>query len=264
MNDYEKILDLIIKDKPLELKKLLGSGVDLNFRYDQKRTPLHWAVQEGHIEVIELLLEAGADVNAVDIEGFTPLHLAVGDNRIEIVKVLLNAGASTNADKRFYRSGSVLHWASSWGFFEIVKLLIRVKSIDLNMRDDGDRTPLHWAVQEGHIEVIKMLLEAGADVNTVDVYNFTPLFVSVGENHLEVTKMLLKAGASPNARDCDNGTVLHLACSWGYYDIVKLLVGIDGIDISPEQADGETPLFYAKDGGFTQIVDYLIEHGAHD
>ena len=43
--------------------------------YD-KRTPLHVAACEGHLDMCQLLLEYGADPNAKDIYGNTPISEA--------------------------------------------------------------------------------------------------------------------------------------------------------------------------------------------
>lgn len=43
----------------------------------QSMTPLHYAADRGHGEVLEVLLSAGADVNAVDGDGQTALMTAV-------------------------------------------------------------------------------------------------------------------------------------------------------------------------------------------
>ncbi len=39
-------------------------------------TPLHVAVRDGNLEIIQELLKNGAKVNSIDNNGNTPLHLA--------------------------------------------------------------------------------------------------------------------------------------------------------------------------------------------
>lgn len=79
-------------------KMLLGTHGRLNSRKDNYgRTPLYWAVNRGHRDMVELLLEQGARVNFKDRSMSTALHLAViGQNR-EIVSLLLKHGARIEA-----------------------------------------------------------------------------------------------------------------------------------------------------------------------
>ncbi|MDP7240452.1 MAG: HisA/HisF-related TIM barrel protein [Dehalococcoidia bacterium] len=59
-------------------------------------TPLHWASEGGHLEVVKALLEAGADTDLADGDGATPLHYASHPSEgghVEVVKALLEAGA---------------------------------------------------------------------------------------------------------------------------------------------------------------------------
>ena len=64
-------------------------------------TPLHGAVEYGHVEAIRVLLKAGADVHAQGQNGFTPLHVAAAKGHVEAVRALLKAGADVNSDKNF-------------------------------------------------------------------------------------------------------------------------------------------------------------------
>lgn len=58
------------------------------------RTPLAFAVEEGHESIVELLLRAHAvDVNAADISGLTSLMLAVREGHELVVHRLLECAA---------------------------------------------------------------------------------------------------------------------------------------------------------------------------
>lgn len=77
------------------LRKCMESGISANVKDSEGRTPLHWAVDRGHLEITKLLLSKNADVNAKDNEGQTPLHYAAVCERAEIAEFLVN----NNADK---------------------------------------------------------------------------------------------------------------------------------------------------------------------
>ncbi|XP_060077596.1 E3 ubiquitin-protein ligase mind-bomb-like isoform X2 [Ylistrum balloti] len=59
----------------LVLKSRDNLNIDIGDK--EKKTPLHYAVNGGHKQVIELLIAAGSDVNAQDAFGNTALHLAL-------------------------------------------------------------------------------------------------------------------------------------------------------------------------------------------
>ncbi|KAE8346554.1 hypothetical protein BDV24DRAFT_122995 [Aspergillus arachidicola] len=42
-------------------------------------TALHWAVGNGHANIVQLLLDYGADINAISDTGSTPLDMARND-----------------------------------------------------------------------------------------------------------------------------------------------------------------------------------------
>jgi len=46
--------------------------------------------------------------------------------------------------------------------------------------------PLHNACSYGHFEVTEMLLKAGANVNTMDLWQFTPLHEASSKYRVEV------------------------------------------------------------------------------
>ncbi|KAG5466302.1 hypothetical protein LSCM4_01448 [Leishmania orientalis] len=60
-------------------------------------TPLHYAADRGHADVVTALLDEGANVNARDAAKRTPMHLAALSGRTDAVAVLLLNGASKTA-----------------------------------------------------------------------------------------------------------------------------------------------------------------------
>ncbi|KAJ4124794.1 hypothetical protein NW765_014322 [Fusarium oxysporum] len=61
------------------------------------RTPLSWAVNQGHRHMVELLLDHGARVNFKDRSMLTALHIAVTGQHRDVVSVLLKQGAHLEA-----------------------------------------------------------------------------------------------------------------------------------------------------------------------
>jgi len=109
----------------------LTDSKNLNIRDDFGFRPLHFAVQNGEKEKVQLLLSAGVNTNAKTDYGFTPLYFAVGKK----------------------------------GDLEIIKMLIKFGS-PLNVKDKNGITPLHYAAW-GSSEKIILLLNAGADKNAI-------------------------------------------------------------------------------------------------
>lgn len=53
-----------------------------------KMTPLHWAVEHEHVDVMHILLDHGADINATSKFHKTPISLALEHDRLDLVDIL--------------------------------------------------------------------------------------------------------------------------------------------------------------------------------
>lgn len=77
------------------VKELLAKGHSPRTFDEISYTPLHYAAEGGHIDVVRALLDAGADVNANEEEriGNTPLRAIAETCSLRVASVLVQAGA---------------------------------------------------------------------------------------------------------------------------------------------------------------------------
>ena len=179
---------------------------------DVKKVPLHSAVRQENLEVIERLLRLGADVNGKIGEWeITPLHIATGCGKLEAAKLLVSHGA------------------------------------DVNAKAKDDWTPLHLIAIEEHPKpesyvVAEYLISAGADVNARDKKGRTPLhYTACGAwfccyEWKTCAVFFVTHGADVYAKDNDGLTTRDLAEESKNKEMVEYLSG--KMDI-PQDEDTE-------------------------
>jgi ankyrin repeat protein len=174
------------------MRTLLESGrTNVNFRDYDRRTALHVAASEGHLNVCQFLVERGAKVNRSDRWGGSPLDDAHRHRHADVIHYLRDLGASTGSGNR----ATNLITAAASGDVDEVKLLLHsllavagtdekpANAVDVNKGDYDKRTALHLAAGEGHSEIVRMLCLAGADVNAEDRWYRRPLDDAIGGSH---------------------------------------------------------------------------------
>ena len=178
--------------------------------------PIHDAAWGGDLAGVQAELDKGTDVNAKDALG-TPLHYAADLGHKEIVKLLIANDADVSAKTKWGQPP--MQNAAPSGHKEIVELLI-AKGADVNDADDGGWTPLHEAVDRGHKEIAELLIAEDADVNAKDEDGITPLLRALS-GQKEIVELLITKGADVNAKDDKGRTPLDRAV--GYTETVTLL-----------------------------------------
>jgi len=90
------------------------------------------------------------------------------------------------------------------------------KSVDINVRDTGGRTPLHHTAYMGHIESAEALIQGGADLSRPTYTGVTPLQAAFNKMNIPMVSCLLNAGADVNARHhgLEDWTLLGYLCMW--------------------------------------------------
>jgi ankyrin repeat protein len=80
------------------IKQHLAAGADVNAKYADGSTPLHFAAVVGRREVAEILIAEGADVNVKGGRGETPLDFAIKYKRTETADLLRKHGGKTGEE----------------------------------------------------------------------------------------------------------------------------------------------------------------------
>ena len=160
---------------------------------------------------------------------------------VEIINALLNAGADPNVEMNFHRPN-----APGRGRFAD------------NQISTGT-TPLFRAVQNNDLDAIQALLAKGADPN-VNSMGYTAFLLAAGAGpsgrggagagpDLRIVDLLVQHSANVNAQV--TGTKLYS------YNVSRDAGNNNGIH------EGDSALHEAARSGRTELVKYLLDHGAN-
>ena len=244
---------------------------------------------ERHQQIVQLLVDHGANINIPDKNGVTPLEharlrgfqeierillttaqirdmqmiVAAGQGDIESVRQLLMQGANVHAQDEQGRTALIA--AAYRNDLAIVDLLIQAGA-DVNIQDNTKQSAYLIATSEGYLELLKRTLQAGADVHRTDSYNGTGLIRAADRGHVEIIQELLKTDIKIDHINNLDWTALLEAIILGdggprYIEVVRLLVEA-GADVNLADGNGVTPLAHARQRGYEQIVEILLEAGA--
>ena len=133
--------------------------VDVNIADEKDFTALHSAVDEGHVDVVQVLIAAGADIEAKDEMGRTPLHVASENGNMAIVKMLVKAGADVRVAQN--EGDTYIDIASAKGHTDTVRYLMNLPEVDVKQTDKLGNTALEAALEQGNAmkEEMKALQE---------------------------------------------------------------------------------------------------------
>ncbi len=204
------------------VQKAIDAGVDVNTKYHEGWTGLHWASYLGDKEIAELLIAKDADINAKSNDGRTPLDRAKGK---EIKSLLVQYGGIEGEKQKPPMSNFITNDPNLKSFY------------------------IQMAVEAGSVEAVKHYLSEGMNIN-IRMDNLaagdTLLHEAVYHDSMEIVELLISKGAN-----------LNLRSGGGARDIgnMQMKLAIDGSPLLP------TPLDYAVRHNRTDIADLLRKHG---
>ncbi|XP_052278737.1 ankyrin repeat domain-containing protein 1-like [Dreissena polymorpha] len=79
------------------IKFLHKAGVDLQQKNVHGNTAMHYAARDGYLDIVDFLRTHKADMNPLnDLEGEAPLHKAVREQTMDVIEALVDLGMDPN------------------------------------------------------------------------------------------------------------------------------------------------------------------------
>jgi Carboxypeptidase regulatory-like domain/Ankyrin repeats (3 copies)/Ankyrin repeat len=160
----EKVTDLIIRHANVNAKEKDRRGI----------TPLFIAIEDGNVEIAEVLLRFGAKVNVRDENRQTPLMMIGDDTPVELVDLLLKYGAKVDLEDDEGNT-ALLRAADMGADISIIRTLI-IAGADVNHKNNDGETA--WDLT-GNDDVEKLLESYGGRSGDPEETDDDPASVSV-------------------------------------------------------------------------------------
>ncbi|KAF3207863.1 hypothetical protein TWF679_008195 [Orbilia oligospora] len=212
------------------------------------------------------------------------LRRAVVNGDETVVRILMVKGS--RPDLEYQKGLTPLSEAvkrRNQSIFELLVVGFKGTWAKIDLKNKFGRSYLSIAAEDGSEIIVELLLKMGINVESKDETGLTPLCRAAKEGHGKIVRVLLtQPGIEPDVVVRGSGsrfqsrgdkegvdhrgrTPLSYAAEGGYADVVKLLLETGRVDPDPVRPRaGRTPLSYAAAGGHLAVVELLLGTGRVD
>jgi ankyrin repeat protein len=212
-----------------------------------EETPLHIAVEFGHMDVVEWLITSGADVTAVTVQGISALHKAASNGDVTMAKYLIDTVIRKAQEDADLDDDVSIESLESLGKSRRRALTKKTEDEKPVMEEPDNHvvscsminecydrdwmTPLHYACVSGHVDMIKFLIQENGALPAMKTKSVgdDALMVASYYGNLEAVEYLLtmpgRVALNVNVltRNKHGNTCLHRACERQHPAVARVL-----------------------------------------
>ena len=266
-----KILSASAKGDLATVKKMAAESPQILYAQYNYTPPIHFAVREGHLKLVEYLLDQGAHDPSYKIYPFLDsLQIIARDRGYEQIAELLDAYAMQPLRQKYSGDNGTILIPRT---IEEKELQIAVNELDLEKTESilkKHATYVHddnffWGegilmmpAKNNSPHMVELLLGYGAKVPSI--LKWTQFYYF---KHIEMAKLLMARGMNPNTMSWHGVTILHDMAQKGDLGKADLLLTY-GAEIDPVDDEYQsTPLGMAVRWGHGPMVEFLLQKGAN-
>ena len=241
----------------LDISRMHGypSETVMSFLDEENSTPLHAAVDGGHLQVVKVFLEYGASPLVSRGDLIPALHLACSQGKIDMVKAMVEARGCEILSELDQYQRSPLHYSalSIKGACIISYIIEQVANLELDVPDTTGITPLHLAVVSGNLDCVQMLLAKKASPLVQCSLGYNALHCAVTCNRKSILNVLVDhqyAVETLMARTEKGDSPIHLALKLRLAHLVSDMVAVIRSELqNVKDAQGNNYLHLAAESG---------------
>ncbi|MEO7984216.1 MAG: ankyrin repeat domain-containing protein [Bacteroidota bacterium] len=252
------------------VKNMVEDCPELAYAQYNYTPPVHFAVREGHTDLVGYLLDMGAYDPAYRIYPFLDALLIIAQDRgYDEIALMLEEYTNDPSRHKYNGDNGNIHYQRTALQLEFEKAVVNedLEKTEMILKSNPEFASddtwfwgegiLTFAVKKNKQDMIGLLLSYGAKVPAI--LKWTQFYYF---EHFDAAAFIMKKGMNPDTMSWHHVTILHDMAQKGNMQKAALLIKY-GAAINPvEEEYRSTPLGMAARWGHHEMVDFLLKEGA--